>query len=1554
MKRTVYQLFVCFVFLLPTSILHSQLTVTISGLPPACGGAADGILSAYATGGQAPYFYQWSTGDTGPVVSGVGAGNYLVTVTDMLGNSAIDQITFQDPPFLFVNLDSTYFCDGTGDLEASASGGSPPYQFAWSHGAFGPSQPSLPAGSYCVSIQDGNSCEKVLCATIPDELSVVVDATEVSCNDACDASVTAVPSGGTPPYTYLWDVGATSQSIFNIHLDSYTVTVTDADGCTASATGFVNGPDAIEITFTSDVLPCGQGITGCATASASGGNAPYNYFWSVSQGGATVCDLSPGITYYVTAVDINNCEATDSLVLEQETDLDLTIFSTDELCDIDQGGTAAVMASSGQPPYSYEWNTGATTQTILDLITGLYIVTVTDANGCMGVDTAVVGLSAFNIEVDVFTTDESFCQAGDGTAAVTVDGGTAPYTYIWSNGQSDSLLTDLAPGTYFVTVIDATDCPAYGVGTIESSDELLLNLLGDDLNCEGDASILVEVTSGNPPFQYLWNTGDTTAQIAGLTSGTYTVTVTNGAGCTGVDSLEINAFPFPELELNAIDIGCGGANDGSVFAIVSGVGSPFSFLWNTGDTTAVLNNLGAGTYIVTVTNSFGCAVEDSIALQDAPGIDLSITATDVTCAGVSDGTLTATASGGAPPLQYLWNTGDTTAMVSGLPGGLYTLTLTDNGGCELVESVQINEPDSIGIDFQTVPVSCDGVADGVISLSVFGGTAPFQYLWNTGDTLPDLQNLEAGIYEVTVTDANQCEQTGEVELLAPSAIELNISVVDVNCFGGSDGELSLLISGGTLPYSIEWNTGDTTATIGSLQAGAYSVTVSDASGCFAVENTSVNEPPALEVSITALEIPCEGDSNGMLQASATGGTPPYTYSWNVGMGDILSDLPGGIYQLTVTDANGCEAEESIELEEQTAPNISAEQISPTCFGGANGEANVEIITPTGDEVIEWSTGASTQTINGLAPGWYFVTVTDLSTTCLALDSVLIEELPAGVCNAYVVQEISSFDGMDGIVAVDPPATGTPPFTYDWDTGDQTAQVDNLGAGVYSVTVTDADGCQSVCSVELNNPAKLGDFVWLDTNQNGIQDPGETGVEDINVSLSGTDADGNAIQLSTTTDSNGNYLFDGLPAGTYQLTFFNLPTSDFEFTLSNVGNDDTDSDVDMNGTTGVISLSLGQCDLTVDAGIFTVCVNVTDPGEIEGDEYLCGPGLDPGPILEVTPPSGGVGQLEYLWMFNTDGGPFNPNTWTTIPNSNTPNYDPGPIFETTYFVRCVRRENCTLYLETDPVIKEVGDDAIAGISGPETVCVDDLVTFTADDAGPGAIYEWDFGPNSTPSTASTQVVDVTWDTYGVVTIQLTVTNNGCTAFAYLPIFVTDVVTLCPSAGPGQIQLGLQENNNGTLSLHWTTELPVENGTFVLEHSREGEQFAPVSQRAGSSADQTAEQTPQPGFNFYQIRYFGPETEEAVFSNVVRFDRFDAAQSVLLYPNPVSEQLFIQSKASTGPVVLSIYRPDGTQVYTVHLDSGSLKEVNMRSFASGIYWVRIQDEKGAIQSLKVVKE
>ena len=672
-----------------------------------------------------------------------------------------------------------------------------------------------------------------------------------------------------------------------------------------------------------------------------------------------------------------------------------------------------------------------------------------------------------------------------------------------------------------------------------------------------------------------------------------------------------------------------------------------------------------------------------------------------------------------------------------------------------------------------------------------GGAPTAEFAWSTGETSPTITvSLGTGsmLYSVTVTDVCGVSVTDSAQVSTFEQIVSNLATTNVSCFGDNDGTAEVMPTGGTPPYTIDWMTNGNPPN--ALPAGVYAVTIFDQFQCSITDSFEIFQPDSLIVEGGIEILPCEGDSTGLIFVNVTGGTAPYNITWSNGVtGPSNGNLLPGTYAYDVVDANGCTVVGEVVLPGNEGPSLETMVLASSCFMGATGSAEVIISGGEPPYMISWDGGSTSEVVTNLTAGIYQVMVTD-SNGCVAMASVEIPEDDPLECLISIDQGISVFGGMDGALTVAAPATATAPYNYNWSNGSTTASISGLEAGVYSATVTDADGCQSICMVELENPSKVGDFVWDDLDQNGIQDAGEPGLAGIMVNLTGVDLAGNSVDLVTVTDGLGAYSFDGLAGGSYQLSFSDLPL-DYIFTSQNVGDISLDSDVNAAGVTGIFDLPQGVCDNNLDAGAYFNCDNITDPGIIAEDEYLCGPGNDPSLIFEVTPPAGGTGAIEFVWMKSEQGGAFNNGTWMPIPNSNTPFFDPGPIQVTTHYTRCVRRENCTVFQESNVVVKEVGNEALAIIEGPSTICVGDEVQFMAIDAGADAEISWSFGNNSTASSLSESIVEVSWDTYGVYTITLSVTNNGCVSTSSLQVFVTDAPVNCGGIAPS---LGQDDQRN----------------------------------------------------------------------------------------------------------------------------------------------------------------
>ncbi len=513
--------------------------------------------------------------------------------------------------------------------------------------------------------------------------------------------------------------------------------------------------------------------------------------------------------------------------------------------------------------------------------------------------------------------------AGDsiGTITVTVNNGTPPYIFIWSNGIIDTTtstinsITGLLSGTYFVTVSDINGCTHTASATIiETNPPININLIPVNVLCHGDSTGIIysQVTGGTPPYTYQWiPLGGNGPNATNLPAGTYTLSVVDNVGCPKVDSITITEpATAVSVMLDSLEhVLCYGGNNGFIAISVEGGIPPYHYLWSNGSTNQDIFNLPANTYTVTVSDAHHCTITLTETINQPPLLAAFILPTHVTCYGFSNGSANLIVGGGTPPYQFLWNTGNTTEDLNNLPTGTYSVTIIDANGCTTSTETFIQQPFApLTATYETTDVLCHGFSTGAINLTPNGGTPPYSYQWSSGQTTQDLTNIPAGNYSVTITDYNSCTAIYSMTINEPpSYVSTQLNVTDVRCFGEVNGSIDLNISGGVPPYLIHWSNGAANEDINTLYSGWYFVTVTDAHGCTIVDSAYVNEPGKLYADVTHNVIICINDT-AHLYVSATGGTPGYTFTWNTGSHDTLIHVMPSTttnYSVTVTDSHGC-------------------------------------------------------------------------------------------------------------------------------------------------------------------------------------------------------------------------------------------------------------------------------------------------------------------------------------------------------------------------------------------------------------------------------------------------------------------------------------------------------------------------------------------------------------------------------------------------------------------------------------------------------------------------
>ena len=704
-------------------------------------GTTDGIINAAAGAGGS---YSWDSGQNTAGPHNVGSGTYTVTYTDGNGCTDTDQVTLTDPVVLAVTAsgtDAQCFNDCDGTLTANnATGGTTPYSYSWDNGVgAGQAQTGICDGTYEVTVTDANNCTATATVVInePTQLTVSTTPTDADCNGVCDGSIATTASGGTPGYSYSWTGGLTGEDPTGVCASgtAYTVTVTDAQGCTATSSATVSEPTAVTVTASGTNVLCNAACDGTLAANGSGGTGTITYSWDNAIGaGAAQTNICAG-TYTVTATDANNCTATDSYTVTQPDVLTVNVTGNDASCNGVCDGDVTATPADGTGPYTYQWNADgnlATTATVSSICAGTPSVTVTDANNCTA--TGNVTINEPTAITLTPSSNNSTCGASNGDVSVGVAGGTPTFTFSWTDatptvvGTSSSVGT-LPAGTYTVTVTDGNNCTETTTATISdigggTATATVDNQVSCDEACDGAAT--VAMTGGTPGFTYLWSTGATTASVTGLCAGTHTVDVTDASGCIASASVTITQ---PDTLIVAVtastDPLCNGDCNGSATVTVTGGTGTIVYAWdNSASSTATANDLcGAVLQTITVTDDNLCTANATVTLTDPDALTASATGTDPLCNGSCDGSIDLTAGGGTGALTFLWDDGgaSTTEDLSGLCDGTYSVTVTDVNGCTIGANATVTDPPALVLIPSGTDANCNQ-ADGQVLC--------YRYRWN--------------------------------------------------------------------------------------------------------------------------------------------------------------------------------------------------------------------------------------------------------------------------------------------------------------------------------------------------------------------------------------------------------------------------------------------------------------------------------------------------------------------------------------------------------------------------------------------------------------------------------------------------------------------------------------------------------------------------------------------------------------------------------------------------------------------------------------------------------
>jgi PKD repeat protein len=714
---------------------------------------ADGIVSITGNdaGDAADYYYF--------------CYNWVVKEHDCLSlpvavTAAITGITTVSPTVTAVA------CNGgnTGSVSLAVQGGTPSYSYNWSNGQTSGTISNLTAGTYGVTIKDASGCSATASESVTQpQLPLTANpvSTNVSCNGGDNGSILVGASGGTGGYTFSWgSVGGSSRT--GLVAGTYTVTVTDAHNCTATAQATITQPSAISVNLTSTNTACGSAATGSAVAGPTGGSGGFTYKWNTGATASSISNLAAA-TYNVTVTDAHGCTAAAGTTVTNAGSVSATTSAINVSCYGSSTGSASVAVTGAASPISYSWSNGATSSSINSVAAGTYQVTVTDSHGCSVIASDTID-QPNQLSISV-TANNAGCNLSDGSVELSTTGGTGTYKYLWSNNSTAASLSNLASGNYGVTVTDANGCTSSTAASITNVSNLVATMNTGNVTCfnASTGSASVDVQSGSSPFTYLWSNGNTTASISNIAAGNYQVTITDALGCNAVDSFAITQPSQLTLSVNVNQPACPGINSGYASATANGGTPSYTILWSNNGAGENSSPLLAGNYAVTVHDLNGCSATSSFSVDTVQHIQANPSVTNASCYNEANGTVQLSPTGGTSPFRYTWTDGKTLNPMTGLSAGTYEVTITDSHNCIFSTQVSITQPEQIQFNTTSVPAT-SGENNGQASVvNITGGTAPYtNFNWSDGQSTQTATNLAAGVYSVTVTDNSKCSQTASV------------------------------------------------------------------------------------------------------------------------------------------------------------------------------------------------------------------------------------------------------------------------------------------------------------------------------------------------------------------------------------------------------------------------------------------------------------------------------------------------------------------------------------------------------------------------------------------------------------------------------------------------------------------------------------------------------------------------------------------------------------------------------------------------------------------------
>lgn len=1038
--------------------------------------------------------------------------NYTIkAIVNQICSGSVTTTNFTLPgPTVSTALTHTSCGASNGTITVTAAGGTAPFTYSNDGATFQPGNTftGLASGIYTITAKDFNGCFNTVDVNILNSNgpSITYTKTDAICGSNT-GTITANGSGGVAPLTY--SINGTSFQTNNVFsgilAGTYILTVKDALGCTNVTKLVIRSASGPNVSAIPATTYCNTN-NGSITAIATGGAAPLQYSinGNIYQSSNVFNGLAAG-SYTVTVKDSNNCLSTATTTVPNSTGPTVTATAVTASC-ANANGSITANGTGGVAPLQYSIN-GTTFQAsnfFFGLTAGTYIVTVKDANNCTS--TVSITVASTNGPQVTGSSTASACSGNTGTITASGSGGSGALQYS-INGvtfQAGTLFSGLAAGTYTLFVRDINSCIGATIVVVPNSTAPTVSAVVTPTSCNAsDGIITASGLGGTLPYNYSLNGGafQGSGVFSGLPTGAYTVTISDGNGCRNTTSVSMTNVAGLSITASVISSSCS-SNNGTITA--NGVGGAGVLQYSINGTvyqgSNIFNALAGGNYTVYVKDANGCISTTNVTVNTLLAPLLSVSSVDANCTA-SNGSITASGSGGTAPLQYSINgtVYQSSGIFSNLPAGTYTVYLKDAANCILTTPVTIVSngagPGITSFTVRTKYYPCNGDATGSITnprvngsncgactFSLDGGA----FIANATQLYP---SVAPGTHTITAKDANGCTKTITVTLSQTPVSTATAIVTGTTC-NTANGTIKITGIGPNTPYHATitgyfgtWVTFDPNYTFTGLAPGTYEIILSDDAsfdigppftpgGCLdtiTVIVPSIGGP--VITSVTKTNGSCRLD-DGTLSITANGGTGTIYYSLN-GSGfqtdSFFTNLSTGIYQIDIMDDDGCMNTRYDTIVNPDGPFVTAVP-TPTSCGNSNG-----VITATGSGgttpykySINGTVFQNSNVFSGLSTGTYTLSIADAS-LCLSTASVMITATTKPAVTAYSIA--ASCNSSNGMVVANG-TNGTAPYQYSIDgtTFQSSNTFSGLDAGFYTVTIKDTKGCVNTTRLSVGNIA----------------------------------------------------------------------------------------------------------------------------------------------------------------------------------------------------------------------------------------------------------------------------------------------------------------------------------------------------------------------------------------------------------------------------------------------------------------------------------------------------